>query len=73
MVVPSALFEHMHQIIETSELRAIYVPGETARRFKAAREMHFPALPDFPAFANRHSVSPSGAGDGLSRRNLDNS
>jgi hypothetical protein len=37
VVIPNALLEHMHPIIETSELRELYVPGEVARRFEKVR------------------------------------
>jgi hypothetical protein len=37
MVIPNALLEHMSPTIETSELREINVPGETARRFERIR------------------------------------
>ena len=37
MVIPNALLEHMHPIIETSELRETHVPGENARWFERVR------------------------------------
>jgi hypothetical protein len=37
VVIPNALLEQMHPIIETSELREINVPGEVARWFEKVR------------------------------------
>jgi hypothetical protein len=37
MAIPIALLEHMHPIVETSEFRELYVPGEIARRFEKVR------------------------------------
>jgi hypothetical protein len=37
IVIPNALLEHMHPIIETSELRELYVPGEIIRWFEKVR------------------------------------
>ena len=37
LVIPNALLEHMHPILETSELRELHVPGEIARWFEHVR------------------------------------